>query len=1609
MIRLLALCPIVIGVLLTQTTTVYAAHYKVILLGGQSNMTGNGPKLNDLTAAQQLPQEDVWIYGGNGPNSGALQPGFGSPYGPEVTFGRTIADGLPHENFALIKFSQGGTHLYGDWDPITGSVYNKFKAIVGFGLEALTKAGHTYEIVGMLWTQGERDAAHGRTTAEYEADLNDFIADIRSRYGAHVSFFISRLSILQTGREPGLHDIRAAQENVAASDSNAYLIDTDSFQIAGDDIHFTGTGLVSLGNAFGQSYLNSLPVDSAAPTIDTLSPANGGLAVEPTTNLSITFNEDVVFGTGHITLRQAGGALIESYDVASPPVNLMLSGSTITIDPSSLLSASTGYTIEIDSTAIEDNAGNSFIGISGDSTWAFTTSAGDNTAPTISSLSPAHNASDFKVNEDLIVTFPENIALGTGNINLRYAIGGTLVESYDVAIPSANLSISGGSLTIHPSSDLIPSTDYYVEIDATAIDDQAGNSFAGFSGSGTWAFRTAVPPIDGSTITATGSSGSFNADGTALSTPDKTVDGSGLSNGEHGSTAGTYGVTNQWLQWDLNASYTLDSIHVWNFNINEVDIYTSNAAIPGDIGSGHWTQLGGAPVNLPAAGSPNTGFDLATATSTILPATELRHIRFEAKSNWSGSDFGISEIQFFAGAGAQGGSLPGITAFSPANGGMDHPLDGDLSVTFSEDIVFSSGTITLYQSGGAAVETFNTSTPGSSLSISGKVLTIDPTAELSGGTDYYVEIGNGAIEDLDGHAYSGFSGDGVWSFTSFTPDVTAPLIDTLYPVNEAGGFPAVDSLVITFDEEVVFGTGDITLRLSDGTLVESFDVAPPAAGLSLSGATVTIDPTNPLAASTGYYVEIDSTSIDDLSGNSFLGISGDGTWSFTSSSATLIDGSGITASASSLSNGNPTRAELTIDGSGLSGDTHGTGTQISWMSASNGTEDEEWIQWDLGDTYILDSIHVWNYNDSARFDAGINQVDIYVSLLDSPGDPEGAGAGNWTQIGSDVNLPKAPGLSSYTGFDLKATTGITFPTAPVRWVRFEVDTTHWDGSAPGNQLPDAAALAEIQFVGSLNTGPDETAPGLSTLSPANGSSGVGISSNLTITFTEAVAFGTGNITLRQSGSALVESFDVSGPATGLSLNGASVTLNPAANLSELTSYYVEIDGTAIDDLAGNSFPGFSGNGTWSFTTEAGDVAPPTISNLSPANGTSDVAPGGNLSITFSEAVAFGSGSITLRQSGGALVESFDVSGPAAGLSLSGATVTINPASNLADSTSYYVEIDGSAIEDLAGNRFAGFTGSSTWSFTAGIASTTTSAADSIATQSNGFNADPVGGVGRNGNGSLDIRTIVAFSVADIVTNQGLSLGDFAATEFELAFSTVNAITLDSGQSYVVDYLGFRSNVSSLGETFLDPFYGTAATSLIDTGVEDNGDADQSISASGFILSDVTELDTNDYVVFRITYNQTTAATLQRLDGFTLSAAAPPNDFNYWISGFSGLGGQIGFEDDPDNDRYKSGLENYFGTHPGEFSRGILAGKVIGNTFTFTHPLNDSPASDLTATYRWSKDLSAFHNDGDSFEGTTVSFSPGDPDINGIVTVTATITGTATNELFVDLQVTQNLP
>ena len=132
-----------------------------------------------------------------------------------------------------------------------------------------------------------------------------------------------------------------------------------------------------------------------------------------------------------------------------------------------------------------------------------------------------------------------------------------------------------------------------------------------------------------------------------------------------------------------------------------------------------------------------------------------------------------------------------------------------------------------------------------------------------------------------------------------------------------------------------------------------------------------------------------------------------------------------------------------------------------------------------------------------------------------------------------------------------------------------------------------------------------------------------------------------------------------------------------------------------------------------------------------------------------------------------------------------------------------------------------------------------------------------------------------------------------------------------------------------------------------------------------------------------------------------------NTYATWIAGFPSVAPLTGFSDHPDNDGLKNGVENFFGTNPGTFNGGIVAGAATGGTFTFTHPQNPTPASDVPAVYRWSKDLTAFNASGATDgAGTTVILTPRlNTPSPGTTTVTATVTGAAAPRLLVQVRVT----
>lgn len=671
-----------------------------------------------------------------------------------------------------------------------------------------------------------------------------------------------------------------------------------------------------------------------------LSPTNNATGVAVNANLTMTFPSAVSKGTGNILIRRVSdNATLETITASGATVSV--SGSVATINPANDFPSGVAVYVEVPTGAFKNASNVNNTGFSGSSTWSFT--ASETVPPTLVSLSPTHNATNVAVATNLVMTLNENVQKGTGNIVIKRSSNASIFETIDVT--SSLVTISGTVVTINPTNNLASNTQYFVEVANGAIKDLAGNNYAGFSNAGTWQFTTA------------------------------------------------------------------------------------------DVAS------------------------------------------------------------------------PTLVSLTPTNGAIGVSLVNNISMTFNENIAQNAGTITIKRSSDNSV--FETiTTPSALVTISTVSAVINPTNNFQNNTQYYVEVSNGAITDLAGNLYAGFTGNSTWQFT--TPDNVAPTVVSLSPTNGANNAASTTNLVITFNESVQKGTGNIVIkRSSDNAVAETISVS--AAEVSIAGAVVTINPVNDLPAGVQYYVEVANGAIKDLSNNNFAGFTGNSTWQF-------------------------------------------------------------------------------------------NVVDV-------------------------------------------------------------------------------------------------TAPNLVSLSPANNATNIVLGANLVMTFNENMQKATaGTINIKRvNNNTTFESINVAN--ANVSISGAVVTINPTNDLEPNMQYYVEVPSGVLKDLAGNDYAGFVTNNAWRFTSI--DNIAPTLFSTSPINNATAFPGANNLEMTFSENMRKGTtGTIVIRRvDNNSTVALFDMAGASASrVTIAGSIVTINPTNDLPFNTDLYVEVSNDALEDLAGNKFAGLSGNTAWRF-----------------------------------------------------------------------------------------------------------------------------------------------------------------------------------------------------------------------------------------------------------------------------------------------------------------------
>jgi len=1026
---------------------------------------------------------------------------------------------------------------------------------------------------------------------------------------------------------------------------------------------------VDLVNATAQSLVETQLIQTADVTAPTVVEFvnNGKLDVNPTTfDVSLKFATKVQKGAGNLYVFDTNNVLIGTAYPASG-VTLSADGKQITQTVTGLVS-NKSYYIVIDKGFVKDEAStlpspnrytdpttrseNVFAGFSNNATYTFSTK--DTNAPTVSSVTPHNTAAgtnvttistaiDADVNSNIVITFSENIKLGSaagsGDIEIWKAGTSNLQEL--ILATSSQVTISGKVMTINPSIDFGDGlSDITVNVKAGVIADIAGNDAAAFA----WKFNVkdlAAPKV-GFLVNATGG--------------DK-VDKAPVA---------------------LNTQIYVEFSEA-------VKLLDESAFITDDLDT-LVTFVDGAKKAVAFTTSTS-----GTNNFKIIPTGGLK----------SDMDYVISFGKVFMDAAKNQVPAQSVSfttkltnsptvMFDPKNASVNVAADKTITVTFGRGIVQQDYTT----SGGVATGFFSSLENSelkdyfslsddngdiafdATISTNKRVVTIKPNVNLDSQATVYLDFDFGGTpptlraELLKSASITGPSilpalvdslnnqvmanpddveethDGGISGYIKFdVVDTAAPVLaGTKYVPNEAGYLNAGDKLTIEFNEKVKAGTGDVKIYRKDGTLVQTIA----ASTLTTKSDNEKIIVINPSAAAREnnmeYYVLIPAGAVVDKSplANAFAGTVDYTSWTYsTSDNQTPVVVSLSPASGSKdvyvydnlvitfdkkvkLGSGNlaiykksgdafdllrvsTSEYRIKLDPSGLFVTIDFTNTLApetefyvevepgTFVNAKNSDAKFAGIMTNTGWTFSTEVTFAPKVIANGLVPAD-NAIAIPVSklVLGMTFDREvtkGSGVVKLIETASGT-LAETVNISDAVVAGTNAT--ITFLNPLKANTDYHVIV---EAGTVTNTLPSKVAYAGITSpsIWNFTTVTDVTAPKLLTWTPnATTLTTEKNHPTLVMTFDEALVFGAGNVKIVKK-SDNVTALTI--PVTAAMVTDKTVTVTysvvaPAKGLDQNTDYYVLVDAGIVKDAAGNATAAVTDVAAWTFKT--GDFATPVV-------------------------------------------------------------------------------------------------------------------------------------------------------------------------------------------------------------------------------------------------------------------------------------------------------------------------------------------------------------------------------------------------------------------------------
>jgi len=425
-----------------------------------------------------------------------------------------------------------------------------------------------------------------------------------------------------------------------------------------------------------------------------------------------------------------------------------------------------------------------------------------------------------------VIHFNEKIKAGTGNILIKNYSTDAIAQTIDIASPD-KIKIYDSTLVIKYSG-LTAATTYYITMISGVIEDLSTNDYAGNSNKEYWKF-TCHNYIYSSPPTAWKLSP--NKIDTVVRNP-------------------SFGIFfNKAIVKDtgyFRIKKTSDNSEVATISMNSDKVIVTDTSIF---------------FSLYSLLEYNTSYYIITMGGLVTDYNGARFNNITDNTVWTFTTQCVPVA-------------PVVTAFKPLDKSENIAVDSALTIVFNQPVMKGKGLIKIIDI--TAAQMFQTiDAAGVNIKDSGnKIIIMHDVFDHS--RKYGIVIDSGAIKNTAGIAYKGLAQESLWTFTSAAL-ITDPIAESIYPQNNSKNIPLDSNLVITFDQDIVKGTGSIIIKDSATNIVlQDIDMA--AAAVVINKKIATIHFTG-LQAGRTYYVTIPAGAFRNSLNNPFAGFSF-GSWKF---------------------------------------------------------------------------------------------------------------------------------------------------------------------------------------------------------------------------------------------------------------------------------------------------------------------------------------------------------------------------------------------------------------------------------------------------------------------------------------------------------------------------------------------------------------------------------------------------------------------------------------------------------------------------------------------------------------------------------------------------------